>query len=479
MKVIFAHTFYTRNINKTRKGHGGYLMGLLKRSLVTCFSASLATAIIAAPTVFPTGTTIYDPELTWNGYTVLSLLDTPAVIVIDMNGNAVKRWDGFNLSSGGPARVFPDGSVIAPAGANPGHQESTVLIQQDFNGNEIWRYNQNEQIEVQGAEQWSTRQHHDWQRADFPAGYYSPDFTPSSGPVKTLLLTHTNHVNPNLGNKVVEADRLIEVSAEGEILWEWNTSDHFDEFRFDDEEKTAIRNLIESNNRGGYDWMHVNSATYVGPNHWYNDGDERFAPDNIILSSRHTSVTTLINREGNVVWQLGPDFSRTPQERAIGQVIGQHHAHFIPEGLPGAGNILIFDNGGSSGYGAPSPIAQSGLGVYARATSRIIEINPVTLERVWTYAKANFFSTNISSVQRLPNGNTLITEGAPGRIFEVTADGETVWEFMNIPGEGPRRSNSVYRAYRFPYSWLPQLDMPEELSVVPPAAEKFQIPWEQ
>ena len=47
----------------------------------------------------------------WNGYTVLSPLQTQAVLVIDMNGNVVKRWDGFNNSAGGPARIFPDGVV--------------------------------------------------------------------------------------------------------------------------------------------------------------------------------------------------------------------------------------------------------------------------------------------------------------------------------------------------------------------------------
>ena len=60
----------------------------------------------------------------------------------------------------------------------------------------------------------------------------------------------------------------------------------------------------------------------------------------------------------------------------------------------------------------------------------MLEINPVTLELVWSYANPRFFSTNISSAQRLPNGNTLVTAGAGGRIFEVTRDGTIVWEYM-------------------------------------------------
>ena len=50
----------------------------------------VATLMLAAQSVYPTGTTIYDPDKTWNGYTVLSPLRTEAVIVIDMNGNVVK-----------------------------------------------------------------------------------------------------------------------------------------------------------------------------------------------------------------------------------------------------------------------------------------------------------------------------------------------------------------------------------------------------
>ena len=79
-------------------------------------AARCRPALRAAPTVFPTGTTIYDPGKAWSGYTVLSTLDTPAVLVIDMNGRTVKRWDGFNVSAGGPARVLPGGVLVAPHG---------------------------------------------------------------------------------------------------------------------------------------------------------------------------------------------------------------------------------------------------------------------------------------------------------------------------------------------------------------------------
>ena len=106
----------------------------LNRWLPCASAALLAAGASAAPSVYPTGVTIYDPARTWNGYTVLSPLATEAVLVIDMNGNVVKRWDGFNNSAGGPARVLPGGSVIAASGARPPYQESLELVQRDFDG---------------------------------------------------------------------------------------------------------------------------------------------------------------------------------------------------------------------------------------------------------------------------------------------------------------------------------------------------------
>ena len=446
--------------------------------------AAASVVLWAGPSVFPTGTTLYHPDRTWNGYTVLSPLNTQAAVVIDMNGKIVKQWDGYNLSAGGPARVFPGGIVMGAAGANPPRQESLELVARDFDGKMLWRFDHNEEIEArdnqtkQTKNLWATRQHHDWQREDFPAGYYSPGVTPRIEGGKTLLLTHTNHVRAKVApDAMLEDDRLIEISPEGKILWEWLASDHIDEFHFDATARKAIASARAGNAaRGSFDWLHVNSATYVGPNHWYDQGDKRFAPDNIVISSREASLIAIIARDGSIVWQIGPDYSASPELRAIRQVIGQHNAHIIPKGLPGAGNLLVFDNGGPSGYGPPSSTALNGTGIYARATSRVLEIDPVSLKLVWSYTSPTFFATNISGAQRLPNGNTLITEGPSGRVFEVTQGGMIVWEYVFPIFGGARAANSVYRAYRIPYEWIPQLARPAERAVTPPPAGEFRVP---
>lgn len=440
-----------------------------------------ALASAWAQSVYPTGATIYDPERAWNGYTVLSPLATQAVIVIDMNGNIVKRWDGYVNSAGGPARIFPGGFVMAASGARPPNQESLELVQRDFEGNVIWRFGRNEQIQMpDGSTIWSARQHHDWQREDFPAGYYSPEFTPAIEGSNTLILTHRNLMQPKVADVRLEDDRLIEVSWKGDIVWDWLASGHIDELGFAPDARNAIKAAPGFNKgRGSFDWLHINSATYVGPNHWFDEGDKRFAPNNVIISSRQASLLAIVGRDGSIVWRLGPDFSQTRELRAIRQIIGQHHAHFIPKGLPGAGNLLVFDNGGSSGYGFANPIAPDGTGALARAGSRVLEINPVTLDLVWSYSGPRFYSSNISSAQRLPNGNTLITEGASGRLLEVTKQGAIVWEYINPLFAGPNSSNNVYRGYRLPYGWIPQLERPKEQRVAPPALRDFRVPSER
>ena len=88
--------------------------------------------------------------------------------------------------------------------------------------------------------------------------------------------------------------------------------------------------------------------------------------------------------------------------------------------------------------------------------SRVVEIDPATCEVVWSYEKMPplaFFSPIIPNAQRLWNGNTLINEGATGRLFEVTSQGEVVWEYINPYFCGPTaraQQNSVFRAYRYP-----------------------------
>jgi len=98
------------------------------------------------------------------------------------------------------------------------------------------------------------------------------------------------------------------------------------------------------------------------------------------------------------------------------------------------GGILIFDNGRH------------------RKFSRILEIDPYLEQIVWEYKgnpEGSFFSGTRGGVQRLPNGNTLITESNKAHVFEVTKNKKIVWEFYGIKVDIKlKKRKSIYRMTR-------------------------------
>jgi hypothetical protein len=440
--------------------------------MALCLLVLIPATLFAYPTIYPTGTTIYKPDKCWNGFTIAS-----GGYLIDMNGNLVHKWDSRGVEGivsergaiSDACKLLPGGYIISTirvGGQGYRMERGRQVFQLDFNNNLVWEFHENIQITPEeGETYWSARQHHDFQREGNPVGYYAPGMEPLVDGGKTLIMTGLDGVvHPKISPGVLVDDRMIEISWEGEILWDWLASDHFDEMGFDEVAQDAI--YSDGSNHDPYDWHHANSMNYLGPNKYYDNGDVRFHPDNIIWDARNTNIIAIIDKEtGNIVWKVGPDYAASPALLELGQIIGQHHAHMIPKGLPGEGNILVFDNGGYAGYGAPTPGCPTGVMNAMRGYSRVIEFDPVTLEKVWEYKRGahmtdcQFYSTYISSAQRLPNGNTLICEGNPqGRFFEVTPNKEIVWEYVFPWG-------MCYRAYRVPYEWVPQLQKPVEVAV--------------
>ena len=214
-----------------------------------------------------------------------------------------------------------------------------------------------------------------------------------------------------------------------------------------------------------------------------------------MIDSREGCFIAIIEKTtGQIVWRLGPDYpaaydySRAAFSgklpRPVDSICGQHDAHMIPPGLPGAGNIMVFDNQGAAG------IPPFYLNMFPG--SRVLEIDPATRQIVWQYDGSctglpfwTFFSSFISSARRLPNGNTLIDEGMNGRLFQVTAEGEIVWEYVNPffgrwadhdVQSGGSMSNYVFRAQPIPYNWVPENTPHSETAVIPPEMSEFRIP---
>jgi hypothetical protein len=447
--------------------------------------------------VYPLGVTIYVPEKCWNGFTILS---SDEGRLVDMNGNLVHLWKGPLHH---PNKVFPGGHLLTSTAAwKHGFQDAIEIQLRDFDDRVLWRFDRWQEGKANEGEgtMWLSRQHHDMQIKGNPVGYYIPNhdvLDTSAGTV--LALSHRNTRNDKINKQLRLLDDVVyEIDiATQQLIWVWKAADHLDEMGFDDAALKAMRNYQrEPKKEGeGFDWFHQNCVSYLGPNKWFDSGDERFHPDNIILDSREAGLLAIVDHpSGKIVWRAGP-YYRDGDDKKLGWIIGPHHAHLIPMGLPGEGNILLFDNGGHSGYGPPSDIAPNGISVMRRAYSRVLEFNPITKDIVWEYApnvpKApdksapkrrsgyDLFSPFISSAQRLPNGNTLITEGNDGRVIEVTGDREVVWEYISPylwDSSMPAIRNAVYRAYRVPYSWIPQLTKPKESAVDPGPNYKLVIP---
>lgn len=390
-------------------------------------------------------------QKTCDGYTLLGMPSmsggqpSPARL-IDMKGQLVHTW----TIGGFPPKMLPGGSLIGCVGVI-GTYDCAELQQVTWDGVLEWSFSN--WVNPSGTP--VSRQHHDLQREGNPVGFYAPgqDFV-SQG--KTLVLAHQGRSVPSVRDKLILDDVIYEVNWAGEVTgdFKWFAADHIDQFGFDESARSHIRTT--SPNTSLLEWLHGNSVSRLGPNHWFDEGHTEFHPDNIIYSSRDASFVVILSHEtGDVVWRIGPDFAGRPEEK-LGQFAGQHHAHLIPARLPGAGNILVFDNGGASGYGGTTPPTAAPTR-YSRQYSRVLEFNPITMDIVWQYGTGtdneNFYSQLISSAQRLPNGNTLIAIGQKGQVLEVTPDKQIVWDYQQTSETGA--AAPTYRAYRIPPEWLP------------------------
>lgn len=422
------------------------------------------------------GVTYLDPELAHPSYVLFSGADS-ITRLIDLNGTVIHQWPYAGvpprildpaLNSG---RVGDVGVQLTDSGdPRGGIYANGTIGQLDWAGERVWEWG----TQAAGG---AARQNHDWEL--LPGG-------------NRLILATFPRVVSGLGDDVVGDQGLVEVTPDGEVVWQWLAGDHLDEFGFSEAGWAALRETVARDPEDPWGYLEMNSAKSLGHNHW---DDPVFAADNILVSFRKANIIAVIEKStGAVVWRLGPYYTaeagaqhqrinahKVP--RPLDQTSGQHNPHMIAPGLPGAGNILVFDNQGGAGY-PPAP-----LGIYAG--SRVLEIDPSTRDIVWQYTAEDsglpswaFFSSFVSNAQRLPNGNTLIDEGMQGRLFQVTPDGDVVWEYHSpyqgygvagepevkqprVPGVDRLSLTSlVYRAQAVPFDWAPAGTAVEPLRAV-------------
>jgi len=239
--------------------------------------------------------------------------------------------------------------------------------------------------------------HHDFQRLD-------------NG--NTMILCQREIEKPEIRKGTLLSTYLYEVTPECEVVWEWYSEDHIEELK-----RLAGIKFPQDNP----DWTHSNTVQVIPETPA--SRDPRFKAGNVMVSHRNLDTALVIDYEsGEIVWTWGPG------------TLSRQHATIMLDN----GHMICFDNGTK------------------RKWSAVWEVEPISGEIFWSYKgdpPSSFFASALSNAQRLWNGNTFICSGSPpdhGRLFEVTPEGEIVWEFQNPYAEHAEGQKIVYRAYKYP-----------------------------
>ena len=153
-------------------------------------------------------------------------------------------------------------------------------------------------------------------------------------------------------------------------------------------------------------------------------------------------------RGGDLLYRWGNPRTYRRGDADDQQSFGQHDVRWIPDGMPGAGRLMLFNNNMEGPDGDFSAVFE--LGPPTDDAGRYVVSDTDAFgpdEPTWSYMapdRVSFHSFFISGAHRLPNGNTFITSGAQGRLFEVTPDGDFVWDYWN-PYSGTLEGNAATR----------------------------------
>ena len=400
--------------------------------------------------------------MSFNGYTLFAPNVSKTTYLVDNCGHLINAWES-DYRPNFSAYLLEDGSLLRAMKAPPIVQDGFAkggIEKYNWDGELIWEYS---------FANTDYAQHHDIEPLP-------------NGNILVIVFEQIslqdaidNGRDPDGTSGALFPEKIIEIEPVGtdsaNIVWEWRVWDHL--IQDFDESKSNYGIISEHpekfNVNFGFattgDWLHFNAIAY----------NEDL--DQIALSSRNfeeiyiidhstttkeaaTSVGGNSGKGGDILYRYGNPFAYDRgvfEERVL---FGQHNVHWIGEGLVDEGKLMIYNNGVGRPEGNYSTIdviepPMDGDGNYIIPDSG--PIGPTSLS--WTYESTNsvnFYSSKISGAQRLENGNTLICEGNTSRLFEVTYDGDIVWEYQSpISITGPiaqgetLASSSIFRSLRY------------------------------
>jgi hypothetical protein len=343
----------------------------------------------AADGTTATGVVVHDPARSFAGSNLYTSGHAPEAILMDMDGRVLHRWSYAFWDA------WPD-FPVARTHASTEFWRRTLLLPDGsllaiHEGLGILK------LDADSNLVWAVpnRAHHDL--AALPSG-------------DILVLTREAHMVPRIHlEKPIIEDFVTRLDAEGRELARFSLLAAFDD--------TAFATLIDKVVGRHGDVFHTNSIAVLE-----RDGrDPAFRRGNLLLYMLGVGLTVVVD----------PD-----TEKVVWARFGRPERRHDPK-ITSAGDLLIFEN------------------EFREDASRIVEYAGTSQMVKWIYqgsAERPFYSETCGTVDRLPNGNTLITETDAGRAFELTPEKEIVWEFLNPnrAGEGGRYIASLFELVRLP-----------------------------
>ena len=357
------------------------------------------------------GLTVHDPAEALDGYTLWTPLYDNRTYLIDKRGRVVNAWPP---TSRGHAIVYllPNGNLLRTGQAdfNPtfgsGRGSAGIVEEVDWDGTVVWQFTYSTPLEMH---------HHDVERL------------PNGNVLMIAWEFKTRNEAIDAGRDPAQTlavwpDHVIEVEPTpptgGNIVWEWHLWDHlvqdFDPAQANYGVVADHPELVDVNYMlgPGADWNHLNAVAYHP------------ALDQVVLSSRPFSEVWVIDHSttsaeaaghtggrsgkgGDLLYRWGNPAAYDHGTAADRQLYFQHDVQWVPAGRPGAGNLLVFNNGPRPGADFSSVTEWTtpvdGMGAYAY-TPRV-PFAPTAPTWEYTASPAtDFYSAFISGAERMANG---------------------------------------------------------------------------
>ncbi|TNE49231.1 MAG: T9SS type A sorting domain-containing protein [Bacteroidetes bacterium] len=413
----------------------------------------------------------YHPARAFNGYNLIYPHSQPNVYLFDNCGEIVHVWtDTVGYVPGNTAYLLPDGNLVktkrpAAVAGNPiwAGGGGAIIEIRDWDNNLLWQFEQNDAV---------ARLHHDIEV--LPSG----NILAIMWEAKTVQeCIDAGRDSSLLTDEVLWPDAIIEIEPyTGNIVWKWHVWDHlvqdFDATKANYGVVADHPELIDFNydtTNGDADWLHSNALDYHPGNDMIMMSVPTFSELWVIDHSTTTAqaaghVGGFGGRGGDLLFRWGNPAAYRAGTAADQKLFYQHDTNWALDFLdfthPHYGKIAVFNNRVGADYSAANLInppfdmytwsfpMQNGAFLPADYDLTINHPDP---QRI--------YSTGLSSIQVLPNGNFLICAGRWGYSFEITPDGDIVWEYITplssgMPVEQGQTiniaQNNTFRVFRYP-----------------------------